>query len=73
MNPPPLIPATWPVIVRQALAHGHNEIRPHADLRCIEVRSAGTGKWHCLEIPGGGVMFASFKERDEMLGTIKNI
>lgn len=66
------IPATWPAIVRQALAHGHNEIRPHANLRCIEVRSTGTGKWHALEIPGGGVMFSSHLERDRVLGEIKN-
>ena len=74
MSKPPVtaleIPPEWPVAVADALNNCKGvSVRPGPD-NSIEAWSALRNRWMKLQLPGGGVAFATEADRDLVLGAI---
>ncbi len=65
------LPEGWPELVREIIVRNGHAIRPCASMPMIEVKSLTTNTWHPLGLPGGGVTFISFDERNILLSKIE--
>ena len=65
------VPEQWILDCREAMSvHEGVPIRPNPSVPCIEVFSINRSRWMPLALPGSGILFSNFDERNIVLAKL---
>ena len=61
------LPEGWPETVREVVRREGRAVRGLGASATIEIKSLTDNSWSALLLPGGGITFQTFEDRNEVL------